>query len=133
MDNASKALILAGGILISVMIISVAMYVLTNARGFSSSADSQARIYAVQAFNRYYQSFINDNGNIYGIDVLNVYNRSIDDNKGDKEYNITVSVDSAIINALKAPTGAELMNTEFSYNIDGYDSDGYITHITIGN
>lgn len=130
MDNASKALILAGGILIAVMIIGVALLILNNARQFAKTADTQARINAVQSFNRYYQSALNSNGKILGINVLNIKNKSLDD-KNVYGYNIEVSVPQSVLNGLNAATGAELMNREFNCEFDGYDSDGYITHITI--
>ena len=130
MDNASKALILAGGILIAIMIIAVAMIILNSARDFAKTADAQARINAVQSFNRYYQSVLDSNGKILGIDVLNIYNRAIDD-KYVHGYDIEVSVSQSIIDGLNAPTGAELMDDEFDIFFDKYDSEGYITHITI--
>lgn len=132
MDNASKALILAGGMLIGIMVIGVSFYVLTNARDFAKAANTQATIEAVQSFNRFYMSVINSNGKILGINVLNVYNKAIDDREqSDGRYSVTVNVDSEIIDGLKAPTGAELMDREFNYNITGFDSDGYITSIEI--
>lgn len=130
MDNASKALVIAGGILIAVMIIGVALLILNNARQFAKTADTQARINAVQSFNRYYQSALNSNGKILGINVLNIKNKSLDD-KNVYGYNIEVSVPQSVLNGLNAATGAELMNREFNCEFDGYDSDGYITHITI--
>ncbi len=57
MDNASKALIIAGGILIGVMVISVAFYVLTTARGFARTANDEAEASAIQSFNKFYLSF----------------------------------------------------------------------------
>ena len=132
MDNAPKALVIAGGILIAVMIIGAALLMLNNAREFASAANTQAKAEAVQSFNRYYQSVVNSNGKIRGIDVLNVYHRAKDDREQpEKGYNITVNVNPSIIQALEAPTGAELMDKEFNYTITGYDVDGYITSITI--
>ena len=130
MDNASKALVLAGGLLIAIMIIGVALYILNNARGFAKAADSQARLNSVQSFNRYYYSAINSNGKIYGVDVLNIKNKSLDDSK-EHGYNIDVSVSQGILDGLNAATGVELMDKEFTCVFDGYDSEGYITHITI--
>lgn len=130
MDNASKALILAGGLLIAIMIIGVALLILNNARQFAKSADSQARLNAVQSFNGYYYSVVNSNGKIRGIDVLNIRNRALND-KNVYGYNIEVFVDNRIIKGLEAPTGAELMNEMFNCNFTSYDSEGYITKITI--
>ena len=41
MDNASKALIMAGGILIAVLVISVSIYVITSARGVAKISNER--------------------------------------------------------------------------------------------
>ena len=81
MDNASKALIMAGGIFIAVMIVTVAIYVFNNARDFASAANDQSVVHSVQSFNSFYQSLESP---ISGLDVLNVYNKAIDDYKDGK-------------------------------------------------
>ena len=79
MDNASKALIMAGGILISVMVIGIAMYILSSARGVAYDANKEAEQSAVESFNRYYQSFGPSGCKISGIDVVNIYRKAVDD------------------------------------------------------
>lgn len=132
MDNASKALIMAGGVLIAIMIIGVSMYILTSARDFASSANTQATLYAVQTFNKFYLSFSNK---ITGLDVLNINNKVKDDSNNGYPISITISATPEkggnLIKALEAYTGAEYMNKIYTYTIDSYDSNGYVTHITI--
>ena len=57
MDNASKALIFAGGILIAVLVISVSIYVITTARGVASASNEKVEANAVQSYNRFYLSY----------------------------------------------------------------------------
>lgn len=129
MDNASKALIMAGGILIAVMIIGVAMYMLTSARGYAKASNTQAELSAVESFNRYYDSF---GDTILGIDVLNIYNKAVDDTERDNAMHpVKVDVSSTLIKQLEDATGSEVMLNKYSYRITGRDSDGYITSITI--
>ena len=96
MDNAAKALIMAGGVFIAVMIVGLAIYILNGARGFASAANDQAELSAIESFNRYYQSF---DSTITGIDALNIYNKAIDDStRANHTHTVTESIDSSIIN-----------------------------------
>lgn len=131
MDNASKALIMAGGVLIAIMIIGVSMYILAGARGFAEASNTQAELSAVESFNRYYQSF---DSKILGIDVLNIYNKAEDDTKrANSMHPVSVVVPEGLIQGLRDPTGSGLFLEDYSYSITGYDSDGYITNIVITN
>ncbi len=128
MDNAAKALIMAGGVFIAVMIVGLAIYILNGARGFASAANDQAELSAIESFNRYYQSF---DSTITGIDALNIYNKAIDDStRANHTHTVTVSIDSSIINQLNAPDGYNYMTNKYSYSYT-FDSDGYIDNITI--
>lgn len=77
MDNASKALLMAGGILIAIAIISVSLYIYSSAQGVAKTSDDMISASAVASFNRYYLSF---GSKINPIDVLNICNRVDDDN-----------------------------------------------------
>lgn len=128
MDNAAKALIMAGGIFIAVMIVGLAMYILSGARGFARASNDEAELSAIESFNRYYQSF---NSTITGIDALNIYNKAIDDsNRVNHTHTVNVEIDPSIINQLNAPDGYNYMTNKYSYSYT-FDSDGYIDNIKI--
>lgn len=132
MDNAAKAVIIAGGILIATMVVSVAMYIMMYAKDFAKASDSQARIVAIQSFNSFYDSF---DEIITGLDLLNIYNKVQEDLFNKHEMDIQgIGVNlSEIVTALQAPTGGELIGVNFKYEITGYDSEGYVNQITIRN
>lgn len=128
MDNASKALIMAGGILMAVMIIGIAIYILASARGFASASNDQAELSAIESFNRYYLSF---DSTIQGIDALNLYNKANDDTKRvNHTHEVTTNVDSAIISELESPDAYDKLKEKYRYSYT-YDSDGYVNSITI--
>lgn len=128
MDNASKALIMAGGILMAVMIIGIAIYILASARGFASASNDQAELSAIESFNRYYLSF---DSTIQGIDALNLYNKANDDTKRvNHTHEVTANVDSAIISELESPDAYDKLKEKYRYSYT-YDSDGYVNSITI--
>lgn len=83
MDNASKALIMAGGILIAVLVISVSMYVITSARGVAKISNERVEANAVQSFNRFYAAYTSDGSEveIMGIDAVNIYRKALDDSQ----------------------------------------------------
>lgn len=57
MENVSKALIMAGGVLIALAVIGVALYFYTSARGFAEQSESMLSASQVQSFNRFYTAF----------------------------------------------------------------------------
>ncbi|MBQ9314343.1 MAG: hypothetical protein IJ220_04995 [Clostridia bacterium] len=133
MDNASKALIMAGGFLIGVMIISVSMYILATARGMAKDSNEQIERSAAESFNRYYQSF---DSTISGIDALNIYNKVQDDNwrydvQRTSDHYIAIQGDTSFINSLLEPDGVSRMSEEHSYLCQDSDQDGYIDTVII--
>ena len=57
MENASKALIIAGAILISILIIAIGMYIYTSSTGSINEAISQMDTQEVQAFNSQWTNY----------------------------------------------------------------------------
>lgn len=138
MDNASKALIMAGGILIAVMVISIAMYMIATARGVAKEANEQMEESAIESFNRYYKSFGVSGCNISGIDVVNLINKAKDDqwryNNHSSYYNVTYTDTTGDYDVLNGSEGVALMTaTEnaYTYQYSDTDGDGYIDHISI--
>lgn len=129
MDNASKALIMAGGILITVLVIGVAMYVLASARGVAHTANEEMQASAAESFNRYYESF---GENIKGIDALNIYNKALDDNTRYTSVRyIEITVDKDAMDAMEGADGVTNGMTDDYHLSYSKDSDGYISEITL--
>lgn len=79
MENASKALLIAGGIFLAMMILSMLMYVGIS---MSDNAESQERnllTKQIVEFNKSYLAY--DKTKMYGIDVITVVNKAINHNK----------------------------------------------------
>ena len=87
MDNASKALIMAGGILIAVLVMSVSIYIITTARGVAKISNAKLEANAVQSFNRFYVAYGNGSGDyITGIDAINIYRKAVDDKERESSF-----------------------------------------------
>lgn len=75
MENASKALIMVGGILITVMVISLCMYLFTSARGVADASEKRLQVSQIEGFNRF---FVNYPNKITGLDVYNIIGKCDD-------------------------------------------------------
>ena len=140
MDNASKALIMAGGILIAVLVISVSMYVITSARGVAKISNERIEENAVQSFNRFYAAYTSDGSavTVKGIDAVNIYRKALDDSKRESRalHIIEIGeVDTSIVtlsNALDTGpgngSGAYMYPQPYSFSYDT-DVDGYVCKI----
>ena len=79
MENASKALIMAGGVLLAMMILALLIYVGT---AIGDNAESQERKLLTQQiveFNKSYLAY--EKTRMFGIDVITVVNKAINHNK----------------------------------------------------
>ena len=133
MDNASKALIIAGGVLIGIMVISVALYILATARGMARDSNEEMERTAAESFNRFYQSY---DSQITGIDALNIYNKVQDDHwryetKRTLDHDIFINQSDAFVEQFNGVDGMINMKKTFQYQYADNDNDGYIDNITI--
>lgn len=79
MENASKALIMAGSILLTIMVVGLLIYFLGQYRQFPQAQTEAERLAQVSKFNMEYESY--DKKKMYGTEVATVVNKVIDNNK----------------------------------------------------
>ena len=90
MENASKALIIAGAILISILLISVGIMIMNASNGVTSGAQDQMDAVAIQQFNSRWDAY---NGSQSGAAVKNLIAAIRVNNKSDNKPNtITVQI-----------------------------------------
>lgn len=87
MENASKALLIAGGILVSILVITVFIYMITRISEFRRSNEDLARIENVSEFNKRFTNYQRDD--VQGYELLSLIHNVID-------YNEQYSTDSTI-------------------------------------
>lgn len=78
MENASKAILIAGGVLVALLVISIAMYIIGQARGTVLSAEER-RLQTIKQ--EQVNKFSQYAGNIYGSEVENCIRRVASYNK----------------------------------------------------
>ena len=79
MENASKALIIAGGILLALLTLAILIYTWRVMGNTVKEDDTQKNIQQIAAFNAQYTSY--QKRALYGADVASVINKIIDNNK----------------------------------------------------
>ena len=94
MENATKALTMAAGVLIAIMVIAL-LYMLINNISESSELDEQAlKAQQTAEFNKSYESY--DKPLMRGTEVISVINKAIDNNirySGDENYQILIEIE----------------------------------------
>lgn len=93
MENASKALIIAGGILLAMMILSLVVYVSLSMSDIAESEDRRTLAEQTTEFNKSYLSY--NKSRVYGTDVITVYNKAEDNNiknNDNMDYRIEINI-----------------------------------------
>ena len=92
MENASKALLMAGGILLALMILVLLVYAITSMTNFTNAQDEKFSAQQIQEFNNGYLAY--NKTRMYGTDIITVVNKAIDYNSklgtDDEKYKINI-------------------------------------------
>lgn len=90
MENASKALLIAGGVIISLIIIGVVVYVFSSAKSMQEELDTNSKIQQISQHNKQFEAYYKKV--MRGIDIITITNKIIDNNKNHPEYPIEVVI-----------------------------------------
>lgn len=82
MENASKALIMAGGILIALLVIGLLVFFYNNLSSLKSIEQSGEELEIITEFNKQYEVYTR---NIYGSEILSLANKIADYNKNEAD------------------------------------------------
>lgn len=126
MENATKALIIAGAVLISILLISVGIMVFNAANDPINQAANQSEQQAVQMFNETFTSYLGTS--VSGQQIKSLVSAVIASNSKNPDHQVTIN--GAAANQYKLGT----VSTKNRYSaIEDTAETGYITNITIGN
>ena len=78
MENAAKALEIAGGVLIALLIISLFVYMFNQVSYHQSMQNQNLETQKLEAFNKTYEAY--NKSILYGADVISVINMAISNN-----------------------------------------------------
>lgn len=94
MENAAKALVIAGGVLLAIITISLFVYMTTATSRMAQAQDEKTALEQLVAFNSEYEAY--NKRVMYGADLITVANKAINYNKSlepidsDKDIQITI-------------------------------------------
>lgn len=131
MENASKALIIAGAILLSILLISLGIMIFNTAQDTTkNSGMTQAQ---VSAFNNKFSKY---EGTIKGSEVRSLIQEVIasngDDNNKNASRQITINKDNkAIVSGTTADSSSILTTKSYTVKITEYNADGTIKTMEI--
>ena len=132
MENASKALIIAGAILLSILLISLGIMIFNTAQDTTkNSGMTQAQ---VSAFNNKFSKY---EGTIKGSEVRSLIQEVIasngDDNNKSAGRIITIIDDSnkKVVENTAGDSSGILTTKSYTVKIEGYNADGTINKISI--
>ena len=138
MENASKALIMAGSVIIAIGIISLALYVYLRYSDFVRVSEQLLTVSQIESFNRFYDSYKNGAGTtrggidyyeIRGIDYLNIYKKAVEDKTYDES--LVITVDTSKLNEVKADSALFIEDDYycgFKYNSQGKISEIHLKY-----
>lgn len=126
MENASKALLIAGAILVCILLIGIGMLVYGSAQGTIDEAVSQMSSQEKDMFNRQFTQYegqrVNGSNVKALISKINNNNSQIDDDKDPKHVTLS-GIDSKNINTART----------YSVTCEDTDKDGLIDKVTVAD
>lgn len=133
MENASKAILMAAGILIALLILGALILMFTRLGMFQSQNDAQTKQSQIAAFNNQFEPY---NGkNLTLMDLKSLYSKIVSNNKKDSSYRISINnadTDAGIENEIQtilsnkmnqSPPGASEPTVD--QNIDYFIGDNF--------
>lgn len=130
MENATKALIIAAAILISIMVISLGIWAFTTANEQTSGAAESVNSQVVAQFNSQFETY---QGTKDGAEVNALLTRMVTHNQQDKVNAVALGKDSvvSIDNEEKVVTGRAKPGQKYQVSVTYDGTDGRIKTITI--
>lgn len=113
MENASKALIMAGGVLIALMVVAALMLMFNNLSEYQNYADKNVESAQIAEFNNQYVTYNRDN--VRGSDLYSLINRAIN------------------YNERKTSTGTEGKEFQYEPITITFDFDGKVRELAMDN
>lgn len=126
MENASKALIIAGAILLSILIIALGMNIYNSASSATGNADMSA-----QEIDSHNQTFTAYEGRIKGTQVRTLLNMIAKNNEEYEDRIITVSIDKPSLSSdasadIRGVLSSVKTNTTYNVTFTNGGADGII-------
>jgi len=132
MENASKALLIAGGVLIALIILAMLLAMFDSMSNIQKEHEEQTKIEQIAAFNSEFEVY--NKKVMYGTDVITLINKVAENNKKystNNDYKITVILDGTVVTSSNHLIGTDAERTIYTCTKTEYNSLGRICKIEI--
>ncbi len=129
MENASKALIIAGAILISILLISVGVLIMNSTGDTAGTVDKQGQVMATRTFNSQFTAY--EGESVSGSQIKALISAINASNAKDDDHQITIKSGTNQITKSSQVTQSKKYKVEIDYHEGQTDYDGYIKEISI--
>lgn len=99
MENASKALVMAGSMLIALMILGALILLFSNLSNYQNKNDSSKKTSQIAEFNDEYNPYIKDNLTL--MELKSVYNKILSNNEKNSDYQIETNIETIYPNIIR--------------------------------
>ena len=128
MENASKPLIIAGAILISILLISVGVRIRNSPGDIGGTSQRQGEIMAIRTFNSQFTAY--EGESVSGSQIKELISAVEASNAKDDEHKVKLTTGTNYISESKQVKSSKKYKVELSYG-GGDSKTGYIQEITI--
>ena len=135
MENAAKALVIAGAILISILLISVGIMVMNSTGDVQGQMESQMQSSAIQSFNSQFSSYVG--GNRTAAQIRSLFDTVTASNAANADHQVFFDGYGDAANGITDMSGLGqkiaglASNKKYTVSIIDSDTDGYYDEITI--
>ena len=131
MENASKALIMAGAVLVAIVIISIGVSIISSQKGTIDQSEETSKVLQVKTYNSSFEQYAGTNKGSVIKDLLSEIQTNNNRN-ATRQITITYGTNNgtttAAINTIR---NLIRPNKNYKVSLSEYDSEGYIKSITI--
>lgn len=133
MENATKALVMAGAILIAILLISVGIIIFRSTRGVQDQVGQTSEAMGVSIFNSKFTQYLGEK--VSAVQVRNLISTIQSSNSKSPDHPITVVINSYVYNSNQMATAmGKITDPYYEVKIHtngGYSNDGFIQKIKI--
>lgn len=119
MENASKALIMAGAILIAILLISAGLIILNSTKGVTEQGGKAAKTLEAETFNSQFTKYCGDR--VLGSKVKDLYSFVASYKSANSDANISIFPEASSITIIPNKY----------YSVEATYDKGYVTQITV--
>ena len=130
MENASKALIIAGAILIAILLISIGLILINSGRDVTSTGTAGMNSQKIQTFNSQFTAY---EGFRKGSEIKNLFTTINASNATESEHQVTMDNTAGAITSVKAlvDTKTYVVSVTYSTGSESNTEKGYVYKVRI--